>query len=259
MSGATAQDLRRAEQGLAEAMRVVRRHAEREVAVEWKQGGSPVTVVDREVDALLRGLLPGDGDGWLSEESIDDAARLERRRVWVVDPLDGTRAFVAGRTDYAVSIGLLVDGAPALGVVGNPATGVCIAGGPGLGLEVRGAPEWVWPADPGGPRVLASRSEMRRGEWRNVAARAAVRPVGSVAYKLALVAGGFADVTWTLHPKHEWDVAAGAALVCAAGGEIWLPRGGHLSWNRSRPRFTSFAAARPGCRALVEPWIAPPR
>ena len=73
-----------------------------------------------------------------------------------------------------------------------------------------------------------------------------------VAGLLALVAAGFADATWTLWPKHEWDVAGGAALVLAAGGEVWLPRGGHLLWNRARPRFRSFAAAGVGCRAMAE-------
>jgi len=199
-------DLRAVTDALAEAMRVVQRHAEQGVEVEYKEHGSPVTECDREVDALLRDMLPRGDDGWMSEESTDDPERMQRRRVWIVDPLDGTRAFVAGRNDYAVS--------------------------------------------------LASRSEIKRGEWRPFEQRFAIRPVGSVALKLALVAGGFADATWTLQPKHEWDVAAGAALVRAAGGDLWLPRGGHLKWNRLRPRFLSFAAALPGLRPEIEVAIA---
>ena len=255
MSGASERDLRRARDGLAAAMAVLRRHAEHDVHVEWKDGGSPVTAADLEVDALLRGALPERGDGWLSEESVDDELRLHCSRVWIVDPLDGTRAFAAGRSDYSVSIALVVDGEPALGAIGNPATGVVVSGGPGLDLLVEGAPAIAWPGGEGAvsrPRVLASRSEMRRGEWRAVAEVADVFPVGSVAYKLALVAAGVADATWTLHPKHEWDVAAGAALLRAAGGEVWLPRGGRMVWNRSRPRFLSFAGARKGWRARVE-------
>ena len=249
-------DLRAVTDALAEAMRVVQRHAEQGVEVEYKEHGSPVTECDREVDALLRDMLPRGDDGWMSEESTDDPERMQRRRVWIVDPLDGTRAFVAGRNDYAVSIALLVDGEPVLGAVGNPVYGLTVVGGPGHGLQIRGEPDWHWPKGTPRPRVLASRSEIKRGEWRPFEQRFAIRPVGSVALKLALVAGGFADATWTLQPKHEWDVAAGAALVRAAGGDLWLPRGGHLKWNRLRPRFLSFAAALPGLRPEIEVAIA---
>ena len=245
-------DLVAVRQALHRAGEVLRRHAQQDVPFELKDGWSPVTAADREVDALLREILPSPGDGWLSEESDDDERRLACRRIWIVDPLDGTRSFVARRPEYAVSIALVVDGVPVLGAVGNPATGVSVVGGPGLGLEVQGDPALAWPEPGGRLRVLASRSEWKRGDWRRFAARIQVLPQGSVAYKLALVAAGSADATWTLQPKHEWDVAAGAALVAAAGGEVWLPRGGPVQWNSSRPRFRSFAAARSGLRARVE-------
>lgn len=252
MSSAYLRDLKRAEEALDAAMALALRHAAQGVEVEYKEGGSPVTVADREVDALLRDALVERGDGWLSEESVDEPARLGCDRVWVVDPIDGTRSFVDGRRDYSVSIGLLVGGRPALGAVGSPANGVKVLGGPGFGLEVSGAPQWQLRAAPGKPRVLMSRSEMKHGDAKGLDDLLPVQPVGSAAYKLALVAAGFADATWTLWPKHEWDVAGGAALVLAAGGEVWLPRGGHLLWNRARPRFRSFAAAGVGCRALAE-------
>ncbi|HEU4420122.1 MAG TPA: 3'(2'),5'-bisphosphate nucleotidase CysQ [Planctomycetota bacterium] len=246
------EDLPAVRQALQRACEVLRRHAATDVAFELKDGSSPVTAADREVDALLRETLPGPGDGWLSEESDDDERRLACRRIWIVDPLDGTRSFVSRRPEYAVSIALVVDGVPVLGAVGNPAAGVSVIGGPGLGLEVHGDPALAWPGPADRLRVLASRSEWKRGEWRRFEPTIQVLPQGSVAYKLALVAAGFADATWTLQPKHEWDVAAGTALVAASGGEVWLPRGGQVSWNQSRPRFRTFAAARPGMRARVE-------
>ena len=245
-------DLLAVRQALHRASEVLRRHAQTDVPFELKDGCSPVTAADREVDALLRETLPGPGDGWLSEESDDDQSRLGCRRIWIVDPLDGTRSFVTHRPEYAVSIALVVDGVPVLGAVGNPAAGVSVIGGPGLGLEVHGDPALAWPEPAGALRVLASRSEWKRGEWKRFQSAIQLLPQGSVAYKLALVAAGFADATWTLQPKHEWDVAAGAALVAAAGGEVWLPRGGQVAWNQRRPRFRSFAAARPGLRARVE-------
>ena len=255
MSGAYLRDFERAESALCAAMELALRHAADGVDVEYKDGGSPVTAADREIDQLLRAALVESGDGWLSEESLDDDARQSCSRVWVVDPLDGTRSFIEGLDDYAVSIALLVDRQPVLGAVGSPANGVTIIGGRGHGVVVSGAPAWQLTGDAARPRVVMSRSEMEHGAARGLAAKLPVQPVGSAAYKLALVAGGFADATWTMWPKHEWDVAAGAALILAAGGEVWLPRGGHLLWNRSRPRFRSFAGARAGVRAVMARYV----
>jgi myo-inositol-1(or 4)-monophosphatase len=98
--------------------------------------------------------------------------------------------------------------------------------------------------------VLASRTEVGRGEWESVPEAFRVRAVGSVAYKLALVAAGAADATWTLSPKHEWDVAAGAALVLAAGGAVWTPGGGEPRFNQPKPWLPGLAAA--NC-SVVEP------
>jgi myo-inositol-1(or 4)-monophosphatase len=242
----TADDVERARTGLVAAAQILLRYATTELEVEWKDGWSPVTAADREVDSLLRSHLPQPGDGWLSEESVDDGTRLDRRRVWVVDPLDGTRGFVAGRHDYSVSIALLVDGVPALGAIGNPPSGAMVIGGPDVPLEVTSLPRVPWPAADDRLRVVVSRSEWKAGDWSHLAQRCHLQPVGSVAWKLALVAAGAADATWTLQPKHEWDVAAGTALVAASGGDVWLPRGGHLRWNRRRPRFLSFGAAAAG-------------
>ena len=250
MSDVHERDLARAEQALHEALALADSHARSGLKVEYKDGGSPVTEADRAIDSMLRETLPEPGDGWLSEESLDGLERQDCRRVWVVDPIDGTRSYVAGRSDYSVSIGLLLDRVPVLGAIGSP-DGVRVVGARGHGVRVEGTPGTPWSGPSERLRLLASRSEVRRGDWQHLTSRASIHPVGSVAYKLALVAAGFADATWTMYPKHEWDVAAGAALVLAAGGDIWLPRGGHMLWNRKRPRFLSFAATAAGKRASV--------
>jgi myo-inositol-1(or 4)-monophosphatase len=120
-----------------------------------------------------------------------------------------------------------------------------VLGAVGLGVTLNGAPAAMTdPAVLDGARVLASRSEIRRGEWsRFESAGVQVVPTGSVAYKLALVAAGRADATWTLCPKSEWDVAAGAALVAAGGGRVTLPDGSPPAFNKPRPRFPGFLAA----------------
>jgi myo-inositol-1(or 4)-monophosphatase len=229
---------------IASALEVARRLAARyppdRVKAASKSRGDPVTELDLALDRALREALLRPGEGWLSEETADSTARLACRRVWVVDPLDGTREFLDGLPEWCVSIGL-VDGAEAVaGGILNPATGELYLGALGLGATLNGRPVRV---SGGGTTVLASRTELKRGEWdRWKGAAFTIVPMGSVAYKLARVAAGQADATWTLTPKHEWDVAAGAALVLAAGGRVTLPDG-------SAPRFNSPDPLLPGLLA----------
>jgi myo-inositol-1(or 4)-monophosphatase len=248
-------DLRRIADALAQAGALLAEYARRDLDVEHKAPGHPVTAADRAADHLLRRLLPREDEGWLSEETADDPVRLDRRRVWVVDPLDGTKEFIAGIPEWCVSVALVEDGRPVAGGVYNPAAGHTVLGAEGLGVTFDGeAARMSAPAPGRAPRVLASRSEILRGEWnRWREAGFDVVPTGSVAYKLALVAAGRADATWTLTPKSEWDVAAGAALVAAAGGSARLPSGEAVRFNQRRTRLPGLVAAAPGLLAeLVE-------
>src|SRR5262252_1052474 len=110
------------------------------IQAEYKAGHDPVTAADRAVDKVVRENLLRDGEGWLSEESVDDLSRLGKRRVWVVDPLDGTREFVQGIPEFCVSVGLVVDGEPVAGGLCNPATGETILGARGLGVTLNSKP-----------------------------------------------------------------------------------------------------------------------
>jgi len=209
--------LRRIGSALEAACSVLTELAARGTEAQYK-GDDPVTVADRAVDGALRKSLLHEGEGWLSEESADDAARLAKSRVWVVDPIDGTREFVAGVPKYCVAVAKVEKGRAVAGGICNPATKEVFLGSVGSGLTYNGQPARATSANNlAGALALASGSERRRGEWdRFSSAGFRVQPVGSVAYKLARVAAGFADVTFTLNPKHEWDVAAGVALVQAA-------------------------------------------
>ena len=222
-----------------------------------KEDRSPVTEADLALDATLRALLPRPGEGWLSEETGDSTERLRRERVWVVDPLDGTREFVDGVPEWCISVGLVEREAPVAGGILNPATGELFLGAVGHGLTLNGAPAGMRSLAAGGRcEVLASRTEVGRGEWEGVPEPFRVRAVGSVAYKLALVAAGAADATWTLSPKHEWDVAAGAALVLAAGGAVWTPGGGEPRFNQPKPWLPGLAAAHGGVADSVRRLLA---
>jgi myo-inositol-1(or 4)-monophosphatase len=243
-----AADLQRIAEALERAQAALQRFTPGEVASRHKQGDDPVTEADTTIDSLLKQFLPQDDDGWLSEETEDDLSRLGRHRVWVVDPLDGTREFVTGIPEWCVSVGLVVDGEPVAGGLLNPATGETILGARGLGVTLNGKPARVSDRPSlAGATVLASRSEVKRGEWNGYRDPLfTIRPTGSVAYKLGMVAAGLADATWTLTPKHEWDVAAGVALVLAAGGAIVTGTPAETRFNRETPLLSRLIAAPPG-------------
>src|SRR5438309_5580019 len=212
--------LQRIQVALEAAREVLGRFTAGDIEAEYKAGHDPVTEADRLVDALLRDNLLRTGEGWLSEETVDDFSRLQSERVWVVDPLDGTREFVSGIPEFCVSIAMVENGRPIAGGICNPATNEIFLGSLETGVAYNGEPARASQKTTlDGALVLASRSEVKRGEWKQfVNAPFKIRPMGSVAYKLALVSAGLADATFTLTPKNEWDIAAGAALVQSAGG-----------------------------------------
>ncbi|UCE03256.1 MAG: 3'(2'),5'-bisphosphate nucleotidase CysQ [Candidatus Latescibacterota bacterium] len=237
LPGAISEDdqiLARIEQALDMSGSILSDYTPGRVEATAKAGGDPVTEADLAVDAALRKLLPAAGDGWLSEESVREPQRLQERNLWVVDPIDGTKEFVSGIPEWCVSIGYVENGTAVAGGIFNPASGETILGSLRSGVWRNGERVTVSRTSVlSDAVVLASRSEVGRGEWAsfmNGAVR--VRPTGSVAYKLGLVAAGRADATWTLTPKSEWDVAAGVALVRAAGGEVRT-----LDWRT--PRFNN--------------------
>ena len=106
--------------------------------VDFKLGDDPVTEADRVANGVLRDILVRDGEGWLSEESADDLTRLKKTRIWVVDPIDGTREFVAGIPEWCVSIGLIENGQAIAGGICNPATGETFLGSLESGVTYNG-------------------------------------------------------------------------------------------------------------------------
>jgi myo-inositol-1(or 4)-monophosphatase len=246
-------DLERIREALERATQVLAGFPAATLEVARKPGGDPVTEADRSVNEVLRACLPRGDEGWLSEETSDDPVRLGRRRVWIVDPLDGTREFVTGIPEWAVSIGLVEDGRAVAGGVLNPAQGQWFLGSDETGVTMNGRPVRASSsARLESAVVLASRSELGRGEWARFDGQPfRVRPCGSVAYKLAQVAAGLADATWSLVPKHEWDVAAGVALVRAAGGTAFQLDGTEPAFNQRSPRLAGLVATGCGLRGPV--------
>ena len=231
---------------------ILRRYSERGARYGWKPGGQwgmeLVSEADIEVDAALRERLLGafPEDGWLSEEHPDDASRLSKRRVWIVDPLDGTREFLSGVPEYAVSIGLAVDGEAAAGAVYNPARDElygAAAGGGGDGFRLDAAQSLAEGF------MLAGRGEWRWGDLPPVPDGTKLMPVGSIAYRMALLATGTGNLLFTAGHRSEWDVAAGAALLAAAGAKLTDLEGRALLFNQPEPAVRGLIAGTPALHA----------
>lgn len=253
--------LQRIEAALDAARGVFAHFTPGEIATEYKIGHDPVTEADRAVDAVLRQNLLRDGEGWLSEETADHPSRLDKERVWIVDPLDGTHEFVSGVPEFCVSIGFVEKGVPVAGGICNPATQQTFVGAIDAGVLYNGRPvRSSQRTTLEGALVLASRTEAGRGQWKQFETGPfKIQAMGSVAYKLALVASGLADATFTLTPKNEWDVVAGAALVQSAGGFVSTLDRRDLTVNRRDPLLSGLLAGGPFLKnqllALVEPHI----
>src|SRR5882724_1083476 len=132
--------LQRIHAALEAAREVLNRFTPGAIETEYKAGHDPVTEADRALDEVLRKNLLRDGEGWLSEESADDQSRLFKSRVWVVDPLDGTREFVEGIPEFCVSIAMVERGKPVAGGIYNPATNETFVGSVGSGVTYNGSP-----------------------------------------------------------------------------------------------------------------------
>jgi myo-inositol-1(or 4)-monophosphatase len=236
--GALARELDVARALAHAAGEVLLRHRAAGVSAGAKASGEVVTAADLEADRLVRAGLAAafPGDGLLSEETPDDPARLARERVWIVDPIDATSDYAAGGSEHAVSIGLAVGGQAALGVVHNPVSGETFAGvvGGGAWLGERAATVSAQ-GDLVAATLTVSRKEWGRGLDRRCEGLR-VRPVSSVAYKLARVGVGLDDGTFSDRPRKEWDVCAGVAIVLAGGGCVTLLDGAPIAFNRSSVR-----------------------
>ena len=225
-----------------EAGRAIRAIAQRGARVRRKADSTPVTDADEAADRLiverLSTLAPD--IPVIAEESHETRAGqgFEAPRFWLVDPLDGTREFIAGRDEYTVNVALIAAGRPVLGVVGAPARGVCFGGVEGVGawredaagarraIAARAAPDE-------GPVALASRSHRDRetDAWLAGAGVARTTRIGS-SLKFCLVAEGAADVYPRFGRTMEWDTAAGHAVLAAAGGRVLTAGGAALSYGK---------------------------
>jgi myo-inositol-1(or 4)-monophosphatase len=210
-----------------------------------KHGGSPVSEADIAVDNFLRERLRelAPDCGWLSEETEDDGARLSASRVWVVDPIDGTRAFLSGRHDWSISVALVEDGRPVIAAIFAPLQDALYAAAAGAPATLNGV---AVAANPGsdfvgitaaGPKPMLERLAKHAPDL-------VMEPkVFSLALRLARVAAGTLDLAFASGNSHDWDLAAADLLVHQAGGALTTFAGQTLIYNRADPLHGALVAA----------------
>jgi myo-inositol-1(or 4)-monophosphatase len=201
---------------------------------QWTKGeSSPVSEADIAVNEFLRERLLGlaSGYGWMSEENEDDPARLEAANVWIVDPIDGTRAYLAGQDDWTISVALAARGRPMLGAVFAPVSQELFLAVAGSGATRNGAPIAASTGhDMTGAKVVGPKRHINWLASLNANAMPVPR-IGSIALRLARVAQGVLDVAFAGGNSHDWDLAAADLLVHEAGGALTAITGDALIYN----------------------------
>lgn len=222
--------------------------------IDYKEGDSPVTNADLASDALLKQVL-GDARpdyGWLSEETADDLSRLAKRRLFVVDPIDGTRAFMKGRPWWGVSIAVVEDRQPIAGVVFAPQVDELYAATAGGGATLNGQPIHASQCDRvegcgmvGDPRMFTHPA------WPEPWPAMRVESRNSTAYRMCLVASGAFDAALALVAKHDWDLAGADLIAREAGAYCGDHRGLPFRFNGPTPTQPSLLCAAPRLAPLI--------
>jgi myo-inositol-1(or 4)-monophosphatase len=211
-----------------------------------KMDDSPVTDVDLETDALLTRLLriARPEYGWLSEETADDPARLACARAFIVDPIDGTSAFLKSRPEFTIVAAVAEAGQPVAAAVFNPMTNEMFAAAKGHGATLNGRRIAVSARERiQGARMLGAAEFFGHPAWPVKWPPMILEKRASLAYRMALIAAGTFDGMLALNPKHEWDICAGALLVSEAGGKSTNHDGSGWSFNKVDAREPSMVCA----------------
>lgn len=227
---------------------------------EKPDGAGPVTEADLAVDRMLHAELLGARPdyGWLSEETADTPERLSRTRVFVVDPIDGTRSFMAGHRTFAHALSVVENGRVVAGVVYLPLRDKLYAAALGEGATLNDAPLTVSGRETtNGASVLASRPNFDPVHWGGTAPAMSRHFRSSLAYRLALTGEGRFDAMLTLRASWEWDIAAGCLIVTEAGGTATDRNGAPLTFNSPQAQTPGVLAANPRLHGALRNDLTP--
>ena len=220
-----------------------------------KDNNTPVTNADIEVDSLLKAMLlqAKPEYGWLSEETADDPARLDRRRLFVVDPIDGTASFMNHKPYWSVSIAVVEDGQPIAAVVHAPELEETFSAQAGKGAFLNGAPIRASTTANAveGMGMLGDAKMFAHPAWRTPWPPMRIETRNSIAYRLCLVADGRFDAALALSAKSEWDLAAADLIRSEAGAVLTDHKGRSFSYNKPVPLMPSLICAAPAVHPLI--------
>lgn len=222
--------------------------------VRDKSPNNPVSEADLAVDALLKSKLgtARPDYGWLSEETADDHSRLSAAKVWVVDPIDGTRAFIKAKPHFTICIGLLDQSHPVVGVVFNPATGEMFEASHRGGARLNGVPIVPSATDViENCAMLGDPGMFKHPAWPIPWPDMDVVSRNSIAYRMCLVAAGHYDGAIALSAKSDWDVAAAAVIVAEAGALATTHEGAAFRYDHVVPLQKSLVVAGKGLHPLL--------
>jgi myo-inositol-1(or 4)-monophosphatase len=217
-----------------------------------KSGGSPVSEVDVAVNEFLQERLRDQSGkiGWLSEETEDDPERLKARQVWIIDPIDGTRAYIGGGPDWSIAAAMTEDGRPAIAVVYAPVGDEMFVAVAGQGASRNGSPITANDGEIAGARIAGPPGYLRRLQ-EAAPSIITVPKIRSLALRFAFVAHGHIDVAFASRNAHDWDLAAADLLVHEAGGALTTFTGQSLTYNRPDPVHPPLVAAGPRRHAAL--------
>jgi myo-inositol-1(or 4)-monophosphatase len=224
-----------------------------------KAGDSPVTSADLAVDALLTERLrkARPGYGWLSEETADDPARLAKDRVFMVDPIDGTRAYISGRPWWVVSVAVAEAGRPIAGVIYNPALEETYEAYEGGGAFLNGKPIHCSTATELDTCAMLADPALFDSGWDEPWPAMRIERRNAVAYRMALVAAGAFDAAIALNDKNDWDIAAGLVIAAEAGAISTDHQGRNLPLNTPGGKNQSLICTAPALHPLILSRTAP--
>lgn len=243
-----------------EAGRIALDHRARGLDVVAKPGGSPVTSGDLAANAYLQGRLRGERPdyGWLSEETADEPSRLEHERLFIVDPIDGTVAYMKNRPWWTVALCVIDGDRPLYAVVHAPALGETFAAEAGQGATLNG--KLIQASDVDAledASMLADAALLEGSVWAEPWPAMRLERRNSIAYRMALVGAGAFDAAIALGHKWDWDVAAGGLIACEAGAIVSDHGGRPHRFNRPIPRQSSLICAAPALHPLIIQRCAP--
>jgi len=247
-------DLSLMRDAVREAGAAAMRYFQADPKVWEKEGHGPVSEADFAANEVLQSVLCSARPeyGWLSEETTDDPARLSNSHLWIVDPIDGTRAFIEGKTEFTICAALAVDGMVVAGSVLNPATGEHFEAAQGIGAHLNGEPIKVLEPGPlDKPRALTTRKVMKPEFWQGDVPDLERGYVNSIAYRLCLVASGRWHAALSANGFSEWDTAAAQIIIEEAGGLLTDWQGHAFRYNNPKTRLPGLLAGAPKLHASL--------